>query len=153
MLFNYFKDKIILNNELIDNDLDIPLLDSFIKKTKESLVEMGFVKQSISFFYKRNKNGASVIGIQVEDGDSEDISNYVIYDAALIRGEYCMDFHAKPKIIDKALMFNELLAKNVYKFLSEMEKELLNSSGKEFDIMKKIQFQKKSKLLQIFKKD
>jgi hypothetical protein len=153
MLFKYFQDKIILNNKLINEDVSFPLLDEFIRKTKDYLIEMGIKNQDVSFFYKRNKTGASVIGIQIEDGDNEDISNYVVYDALAHKDGVSMDFHAKSKIIEKALSFNTALSKEVYIFLCETEKKIIETAEPdiEFDIMKKVHVQKKSKFLQIFK--
>ena len=61
MEFEYYTDEIVLNNEMINNEVEVAPLDSFILSAKNYLKEMGINPQSTTFFYKRNNKRSTIL--------------------------------------------------------------------------------------------
>ena len=149
MEFDYFTDKIELNNENINNDVEILPLDNFINSSLNYLHEIGINSQQSTIFYKRNKKGSSVLGIQLLDGNNEDISNYLVYDCLpYVSGKsiFCnIDMHAYAKLSSKAMQFASLASNDVTNFFNSMEQLIMKKGqdGVEFNYMKNLVLQKK----------
>ena len=80
MELNYFTDEIVLNKNKINNNKSILYLDNFLANLINKLQESELSLNDMSFFYKRNKKRESVLGIQISEGDIEDITNYLVFD-------------------------------------------------------------------------
>ena len=142
MEFEYYTDEIVLNSNNINNK-DSQAFNHFIQIANGYLLKMGINPQDIVYFYKRNNKGKSVLGIQLQYGDVEDLTNYLVFDSEyFVSGDsiYCsIDMHASSKISSKALEFAHLGQADVKTFFEAMEKELkLNGeTDVEQDYMKK----------------
>ena len=142
MEFGYYTDEIVLKNEKINNEVEVAPLDSFILLAKNYLKKMGINSQSTTFFYKRNNKKASALGIQLLEGDNEDLTNYLVFDCIpFVHGKevFCnIDMHASSKISSIGMQFANLASEDVIKFFNTMEKQLI-INGKhdiELDYMK-----------------
>ena len=149
MEFEYFTDQIILNNGIVNNNAEILPLDNFINSSLYFMNTLGINSQQSTIFYKRNKKGASVLGIQLLDGDNEDLSNYLIYDCMPFKSGksiFCnIDMHACAKISSRAIQFASLVSNDVTKFFDLMEQTIMEKGqdGVELDYMKNMILQKK----------
>ena len=142
MEFGYYTDEIVLKNEKINNEVEVEPLDSFILSAKYHLKKIGIDPQSTTFFYTRNNKRASVLGIQLLEGDNEDLTNYLVFDCVPFvhgRDVLCnIDMHASSKISSIGMQFANLSSEDVIKFFNTMEKQLI-INGKhdiELDYMK-----------------
>ena len=142
MEFGYYTDEIVLKNEKINNEVEVEPLDSFILSAKNHLKKIGIDPQNTTFFYKRNNKRASVLGIQLLEGDNEDLTNYLVFDCVPFvhgRDVLCnIDMHASSKISSIGMQFANLASEDVIKFFNTMEKQLI-INGKhdiELDYMK-----------------
>ena len=164
MEFEYYTDDIILNKKAMNNEVTLLAFDRFIDASKAHLREAGIDFQNVGFFYKRNKKRESVLGVQLHDGDIEDLSNYLVYDCKHhTEGKkvFCsIDMHSDKKAADKAMPFASLASDDVVDFFISVE-ELIHKSGQpdlEFDNMEQIVLSKKkpqpfTKLLDRFRKN
>ena len=124
-------------------------LDNFINSSLNFLHTLGINSQQLTIFYKRNKKGASVLGIQLLDGNNEDLSNYLIYDCMPFKcgkSIFCnIDMHACAKISSRVIQFASLASNDINKFFSLMEQTIMDNGqdNVELDYMKNIIFQKK----------
>ena len=151
MLFEYYKDEIVLNEDAMNNEVTLLAFDRFINASRSILKEVRIPTSKPSFFYKRNKEGASVLGIQLIEGDNEDLSNYLVYDCMPTVEEkevYCnIDMHAVAKATDFALAFASRATDEVNTFFQDVE-TLIHRNGDpklEFDYMQQIELAKKKK--------
>lgn len=162
MEFEYFTDQIVLNNGIVNNNDEIMPLDNFINSSLNFLNTLGINFQQSTIFYKRNKKGASVLGIQLLAGDNEDLSNYLIYDCMPFKSGksiFCnIDMHVCAKTSSNAMQFASLASNDVTEFFNLMEQTIVNNGqdSVELDYMKNIILQKKkqsvfAKILKRFK--
>ncbi len=142
MEFEYYTDEIVLNKEMINNEVEVAPLDSFILSAKNHLKKIGIDPQNTTFFYKRNNKRASVLGIQLLECDNEDLTNYLVFDCVPFvhgRDVLCnIDMHGDSKISSIGMQFASLASEDVIKFFNTMEKQLI-INGKhdiELDYMK-----------------
>ena len=150
MEFEYYTDEIVLNNKIINNDNEIKPLDDFINSC---LNKSNIDFEQSTIFYKRNKKGASILGIQLLEGNNEDISNYIVYDCMPFinnKSIFCnIDVHANAKLSLKAVQFTNNVSNDVSDFFKQMESLILknNQNDIELDYMKNIFIQKKKQNL------
>ena len=149
MEFEYYTDEIVLNNEMINNEVEVAPLDSFIFSAKNFLKKMGINSQNTTFFYKRNNKRASALGIQLFEGDNEDLTNYLVFDCIpFVHGRevFCnIDMHASSKISSRGMKFANLASEDVNGFFNMMEKYLIlnGENDIELDYMKSNSLEKK----------
>ena len=147
MEFEYYTDQIELNNENINNDVEVLPLDNFINSSVNYLYEIGVNPKHSTVFYKHNRNGASVLGIQLMDGDNEDLSNYLVYDCKpFISGKsvFCdIDMHADAKTAPKAIQFARLASNDVTDFFNLMEQSVIKYNLGDLEYMKNMIVSKK----------
>ena len=145
MEFNYFTDEIILNDSDRSN---FSYLDFFIENVKKSLMEIGINNQEVNFFYKRRNNRSSVLGIQLNDGDMHDLSNYLIFDCSSFvydKNIICsIDMHALSNISQKAVQFVNLENENIRKFFDLVEHNMVGHE--KYDIFKTVFLEKKKNI-------
>ena len=110
-------------------------------------VEIGVNPKHSTVFYKHNRNGASVLGIQLMDGDNEDLSNYLVYDCKpFISGKsvFCdIDMHADAKTAPKAIQFARLASNDVTDFFNLMEQSVIKYNLGDLEYMKNMIVSKK----------
>lgn len=149
MEFEYYTDQIVLDNEIINNGEEVLPLDNFINSSINFLNEIGVNFKQSTVFYKRNKNGASILGIQLLYGDNEELSNYLVYDCLPFKSGksvFCnIDMHAHAKISSIAMQFSRLASNDVTKFFTFMEQSIMKNGqdGIELNFMKNINLEKK----------
>ena len=80
MKLTHFTDEITLDKEKINNKQSILYLDNFLGEFTNLVIQEGMAVKDACFFYKRNKKRESVIGMQIVDGDIEDLSNYLLFE-------------------------------------------------------------------------
>lgn len=156
MIFRYFTDEIILDSNNSDTGKSLRGFDDFAIQITKALRTMNIDSDTACIFYKRNKRGESVLGIQLVGGDSECLSNYVVYDSVTSLGEGIhsnVDIHFEPPATSRFNDFFLLVpCDDIQAFFEGVEFDVITSNepDKEYDVMKKVQL-KKNRLLQIFK--
>ena len=124
-------------------------LEDFIDSVTPLLEMVNLRPEEISYFYKRNKDGESILGIQLDYTSNTDISNYLVFDCrATISGNCAFpnyDMHFKGKISKVANPFANMILDNVNNFFSDLEQNLYMSgiTNKEYDVMRVVTLTKK----------
>ena len=80
MKFDLYTDEIVLDKNKINNKQSILYLDNYLGGLVNEVQGAGIGLKDTCYFYKRNKKGESVLGIQIADGDVEDITNYLVFE-------------------------------------------------------------------------
>lgn len=153
MQLEYYKDEINLDEMSINEDLENPILDNLIQKLYTTFKEIGVDTYKKRLFYKRNNQGKSVLGIQMDE-DNE-LTSYLLFDCS-VEGQnfslFCnVDFHADKRISDKANKLVSLISSDIVSCFEDLEYEF-NSNPippEEYVFMKNI-VKKKNNVLKKF---
>lgn len=128
MEYTNFNEKVTLDKNKLGYDTKLPTLDIFIKSARECLTAMNIDTTSKVVFYKRSREGQSVLGVQLLDGDVEELSNYVVFDYAAenIGNIYhCQSkMYAEGKASPKANEFATFAIDSITTFFSMTESDL-----------------------------
>ncbi len=157
MYFDYYTDELVLNKN--NSSTDLKELDNLIESIQKQLNEIGIVNKDINAFYKRNNKEESILGIQLLDGNIEDINNYVIFDCTPFvygRNILCnIGMHSSAKASNKSSVLVPEIKNEVNHFFNTIEYSIKNKvkNTREFDVMKDYYIEKKKeKLLSRFMK-
>ena len=157
MFFDYYTDELVLNKN--NSSTDLKELDNLIESIQKQLNEIGIVNKDINAFYKRNNKEESILGIQLLDGNIEDINNYVIFDCTPFvygRNILCnIGMHSSAKASNKTSVLVPNIKDEVNHFFNAVEYSINNKvkNTREFDVMKDYYIEKKKeKLLSRFMK-
>ena len=80
MKFELYTDEVVLDKNKVNNKQSILYLDNFLGGLINQVQNAGIGLEDTIYFYKRNKKGESVLGIQIAEGDIEDLSNYLVFE-------------------------------------------------------------------------
>ena len=80
MRFDLYTDEITLDKNSINNKQSLLYLDNYLAGLTNEVQKAGLGLEDACYFYKRNKKGESVLGIQIVEGDAEDITNYLVFE-------------------------------------------------------------------------
>ena len=128
---------------------NIKELEDFIETVTPLLEMVDLRPEEICYFYKRNKEGESILGIQLDYTSNTDISNYLVFDCHAAISCNCAfpnyDMHYAAKISKVATPFTNMILDNVNNFFSDLEQNLYISgeTDKEYDVMRVVTLTKK----------
>ena len=156
MELEHYKDEIGLDKMQITDELENPILDNLIPKLYVTFKRIGIDTSRKRIFYKRNNQGKSVLGIQIDE-DNE-LSSYLLFDCS-VEGKnfdlFCnVDFHANWKITDQASKLICLMSGEIIDCFENLEYEFNSNpmTPEEYEYMKSITKKKDNILSKIFGK-
>ena len=149
MKYNNYSEPVELRMNRLNLGEELPTLDTFITSAKGYLSFMGIDTTNKVVFYKRSRNGESVLGVQLLDGSIENLDNYVVFDHyATNSGNSYMcqcKMYSEGKASPKANEFATYAIDSITTFFSVTELSLRdhNEEHRQIDCMRTMGPQKK----------
>ena len=123
-------------NNINNINIDTKAFDTIKEHIKMAFNINSIDLEKMQIYYQRNNDATSILVIQVEKGDNQDMTNYMINGSkAWQQGEtvYCdVYMHADKKCSKKAMEIGNLISRFIVEFFEEFEQELLKTNN--FDI-------------------
>ena len=135
MKLSLYTDEVLLDKNKINNERSILYLNHFLGKLINQVVDAGICLEDAIYFYKRNKKGESILGIQIAEGDIENLTNYLVFEcrSKLDNGEVkCISgFQVDEKHDDVLFKVPYTMPHEVIHFFKKIENLIKNPGERE----------------------